>query len=113
AGGIIATEITMTTPNALAAIAAARESVGDRSLVGVGTVMDAATCRASLKAGAEFIVTPICCTELVEIAHGAGRPIMLGAFTPTEAQQAHEAGADFIKIFPAGMLGPDYIKDLK
>ena len=75
--------------------------------------MDAATCRAFLKAGAEFIVTPICCTELVEIAHGAGRPIMLGAYTPTEAQTAYEAGADFIKIFPAETLGAKYIKAIR
>jgi 2-dehydro-3-deoxyphosphogluconate aldolase/(4S)-4-hydroxy-2-oxoglutarate aldolase len=113
AGGIIATEITMTTPNALDAIREAREHVGHRSLVGVGTVVDAPTCRAAIEAGAEFIVTPICRLDLVPIAHAAGRPIMLGAYTPTEAQAAHEAGADFIKIFPAEALGPGYIKALR
>src|SRR6266446_4079032 len=113
AGGIVATEITMTTPNALTAIREAREKVGARSLVGVGTVVDAETCRAAIDAGAEFIVTPVCRTELVAIAHAAGRPIMLGAYTPTEAQNAHEAGADFIKIFPADTLGPNYIKALR
>src|SRR6266852_8097837 len=113
AGGIVATEITMTTPNALSAIREAREKVGARSLVGVGTVVDAQTCHAAIEAGAEFIVTPICRTELVAIAHAAGRPIMLGAYTSTEAQLAHEAGADFIKIFPADSLGPGYIKALR
>jgi 2-dehydro-3-deoxyphosphogluconate aldolase/(4S)-4-hydroxy-2-oxoglutarate aldolase len=113
AGGIVATEITMTTPNALSAIREAREKVGARSLVGVGTVVDAQTCHAAIEAGAEFIVTPICRTELVAIAHAAGRPIMLGAYTATEAQLAHEAGADFIKIFPADSLGPGYIKALR
>jgi len=112
AGGIIAIEITLTTPNALAAIREAREKVGERSLVGVGTVIDAGSCRAAIDAGAEFIVTPICKTDLVEIAHAAGRPIMLGAYTPTEAQLAHEAGADFVKIFPADSLGPGFVKAL-
>jgi len=112
AGGIIAIEITMTTSNALAAIREAREKVGDGSLVGVGTVIDAAGCRAAIDAGAEFIVTPICRTGLVEIAHAAARPIMLGAYTPTEAQLAFEAGADFVKIFPADTVGPGFIKAL-
>jgi 2-dehydro-3-deoxyphosphogluconate aldolase/(4S)-4-hydroxy-2-oxoglutarate aldolase len=113
AGGVKAIEITMTTPNALAAIREAREKLGDRALIGVGTVLDADTARAAIAAGAEFVVTPICRTELVAIAHAADRPIMLGAYTPTEAQLAHEAGADFVKIFPADTLGAGYIKSLR
>jgi 2-dehydro-3-deoxyphosphogluconate aldolase / (4S)-4-hydroxy-2-oxoglutarate aldolase len=113
AGGVIAIEITMTTPNALAAIRDARARLGDRALVGVGTVLDADTCRGAIDAGAEFIVTPICRTEFVALAHAADRPIMLGAYTPTEAQLAHEAGADFVKLFPADSLGPNYIKALR
>jgi 2-dehydro-3-deoxyphosphogluconate aldolase/(4S)-4-hydroxy-2-oxoglutarate aldolase len=113
AGGVRVIEITMTTPNALAAIREAREKLGERALIGVGTVLDADTARAAIAAGAEFVVTPICRTELVAIAHAAGCPIMLGAYTPTEAQLAHEAGADFIKIFPADTLGPGYIKSLR
>jgi len=113
AGGVKAIEITMTTPNALAAIREACDKIGERALIGVGTVLDADTCRAAMAAGAEFVVTPICRTELVAIAHASGRPIMLGAYTPTEAQLAHEAGADFIKIFPADSLGPGYIKALR
>jgi 2-dehydro-3-deoxyphosphogluconate aldolase/(4S)-4-hydroxy-2-oxoglutarate aldolase len=113
AGGVVATEITMTTPDALAAIRAAREKIGDRSLIGVGTVVDAASCGAAIEAGAEFVVSPICPVELVPIARAAGRAIMLGAYTPTEAQTAHEAGADFVKIFPADRLGPGYIKAIR
>jgi 2-dehydro-3-deoxyphosphogluconate aldolase/(4S)-4-hydroxy-2-oxoglutarate aldolase len=113
AGGVRVIEITMTTPNALAAIREAREKLGERALIGVGTVLDADICRAAIAAGAEFVVTPICRTELVAIAHAAGCPIMLGAYTPTEAQLAHEAGADFIKIFPADSLGVGYIKALR
>ncbi len=113
AGGILAIEVTMTTPNALAAIREARRQVGARGLVGVGTVLDAATCQAALDAGAEFVVSPILRPELVAVAHAADRPVMLGAYTPTEAQLAHEAGADFIKIFPSDSLGPAYIKALR
>ena len=113
AGGVKALEITMTTPDALAAIREARERAGDRAVVGVGTVLDADTCRAAIAAGAQFIVTPICRTELVAIAHAADCPIMLGAYTPTEAQLAHEAGADFVKLFPADSVGPSYVKALR
>jgi 2-dehydro-3-deoxyphosphogluconate aldolase/(4S)-4-hydroxy-2-oxoglutarate aldolase len=113
AGGVIAIEITMTTPNAIAAIRQAKAELPQAALIGVGTVLNEQTCKAAIDAGAEFVVTPICRTEFVDIAHNAGRPIMLGAYSPTEAQTAHEAGADFIKIFPADTLGPGYIKALR
>jgi len=113
AGGVIAVEITLTTPNAIPAIREAKQQLGERGLIGVGTVLEVETCRAAIEAGAEFVVSPILRPELVGIAHSAGRPIMLGAYTPTEAQLAHEAGADFIKIFPAEGLGPNYIKALR
>jgi len=113
AGGVIAIEITMTTPNAIAAIRDARQKIGDRALIGVGTVLDLETCRSAVSAGAQFVVTPVLRPEFVPIVHAADRPIMLGAYTPTEAQLAHEAGADFIKIFPADNLGPNYIKALR
>jgi 2-dehydro-3-deoxyphosphogluconate aldolase/(4S)-4-hydroxy-2-oxoglutarate aldolase len=113
AGGVRAIEITMTTPNALGAIREAREKLGERALVGVGTVLDEDTCRAAIAAGAEFVVSPIGRAALVPIAHAASCPIMLGAYTPTEAQLAHEAGADFVKLFPADTLGPSYIKALR
>jgi 2-dehydro-3-deoxyphosphogluconate aldolase/(4S)-4-hydroxy-2-oxoglutarate aldolase len=113
AGGVIAVEITMTTPNAIATIKEASSKLGDRALIGVGTVLDEATCQAAIDAGAQFIVSPICRRELVPIAQKAGKPIMLGSYTPTEAQLAHEAGSDFIKIFPADTLGPNYIKALR
>jgi 2-dehydro-3-deoxyphosphogluconate aldolase / (4S)-4-hydroxy-2-oxoglutarate aldolase len=113
AGGVNAIEITMTTPNALEAIKEARVKAGERALVGVGTVLNHDTGQAAIAAGAEFVVTPICRTELVAIAHTAGCPIMIGAYTPTEAQLAHEAGADFVKLFPADSLGPGYVKALR
>lgn len=113
AGGVIAIEITMTTPDALATIAEARQKLGDRALIGVGTVLDGDTCRAAIAAGAEFVASPICRLDLISITFAAHRPIMLGCYTPTEAQVAHEAGSDFIKIFPADTLGPNYVKALR
>src|SRR2546430_17716119 len=67
AGGVIAIEITMTTPDALSAIRDARQKLGDRALIGVGTVLDLQTCRDALDAGAQFVVTPICRPEFVSI----------------------------------------------
>src|SRR5213595_1059753 len=113
AGGVIAIEITMTTPNAIEAIREASQKISSRGVVGVGTVLDSESCRAAIQAGAEFVVSPILRPELVPICHAADRPVMLGAYTPTEAQLAHEAGADFIKIFPADSLGPNYIRALR
>jgi 2-dehydro-3-deoxyphosphogluconate aldolase/(4S)-4-hydroxy-2-oxoglutarate aldolase len=113
AGGVIAIEITLTTPNALEAISRVARQFGARAVVGVGTVLDPKSCQAALDAGAEFVVSPILRTELVAAAHGADKPVMLGAYTPTEAQLAHEAGADFVKIFPADGLGPAYIRAIR
>jgi len=113
AGGVIAIEITMTTPNAIAAIREASAKLGDRALIGVGTVLDVDTCKRAIEAGAQFVVTPIMRPAIAEAAHALNKPVMLGAYTPTEAQLAHEAGADFIKIFPAEGLGPNYIKSLR
>jgi 2-dehydro-3-deoxyphosphogluconate aldolase/(4S)-4-hydroxy-2-oxoglutarate aldolase len=113
AGGVIAIEITLTTPQAIEAIGRAKMQLGDRAVIGVGTVLEAQVAQAAIAAGAEFVVSPILRTELVEVAHRTQRPIMLGAYTPTEAQLAHEAGADFVKIFPADGLGPAYIKALR
>lgn len=113
AGGINAIEITLTTPDAFAAIREASRELGGQALVGVGTVLKPYDCQAALDAGAQFVVTPICRTELVALSHAAGKPVMLGAFTPTEVQAAHEAGADFVKLFPAELVGPAYVKALR
>ena len=113
AGGVIAHEITFTVPNALEAIREASRRFGAHALIGAGTVVDAEGCRAAIAAGAEFVVSPITKVEIAQAAHAADKPVMLGAYTPTEAQAAHEAGADFIKIFPADKLGPSYIKSIR
>ena len=112
AGGIRAVELTMTIPNALDAIREIDREMGNDILLGVGTVIDDDTCRAAIDAGAKYVISPVTKPSLVEAAHALDRPVMLGSYTPTEAQTAHEAGSDFIKIFPADTLGPGYIKAL-
>lgn len=113
AGGVTGVEITMSTPNAITAIREAKQALGDRAVIGVGTVLDAATCRQAIEAGAEFVVSPILRPEIAAAARELDRPVMLGAYTPTEAQLAYEAGSDFIKIFPSDGLGAGYIKALR
>ena len=100
AGGITALEITLTVPNAIELIAQTRQALPQDVLVGAGTVLNADGCRSAVRAGAEFVVTPVLRPGLISIAHDLDAPIMIGAYTPTEAWNAHEAGADFVKLFP-------------
>lgn len=112
-GGLAALEITLTVPDALRALREVSERFGSRVLLGAGTILNAQQCGDAIHAGAQYIISPITKLEIIEAAHARNKPVMLGAYTPTEAQTAHEAGADFIKIFPADKLGPGYIKNLR
>lgn len=109
-GGVIAIEITMTMPHALHAIETVARGMGDAVVVGVGSVRDAETTRRAVDAGAQFVVSPIFKTEIIQAAHQRGVPAMPGAFTPTEIQHATEAGADVVKVFPADILGMNFFK---
>jgi 2-dehydro-3-deoxyphosphogluconate aldolase / (4S)-4-hydroxy-2-oxoglutarate aldolase len=111
-GGVISVEVTMTTPNALQIITEVTARFGGKILMGVGTVLDPETCRAAILAGAEFVVTPVTKPEVIRLANRYGKPIISGAYTPTEALLGYESGADFIKLFPAEQLGPDYVQSL-
>ncbi len=111
-GGVTAMEVTMTTPNALEVIAAVTRRFGSEVLMGVGSVLDCETARAAILAGAEFVVTPVTKPEVIRLCNRYGKPIASGAFTPTEALLAHESGADFVKLFPADQVGPNYIKNI-
>ena len=113
AGGVTAIEVTMTTPNALEVIRNACAEFGDRILMGVGTVLSEETCVSAILAGAQFVVTPVTKLEIIRASHRYGRPVVSGAYTPTECLAAHEAGADFVKLFPAEGLGPSYIKSIR
>ncbi len=112
AGGVTAVEVTMTTPNALQIITEVTARSRGKILMGVGTVLDPETCRAAILAGAEYVVTPVTKPEVIRLANRYGKPIISGAFTPTEALVGYESGADFIKLFPAEQLGPGYVKSI-
>ena len=112
-GGVSAIEVTMTTPNAIEVIRATAKRFGDKVLLGVGTVLDSATALCALEAGAEYVATPIVRLDVVATCLQKEKPIFSGAYTPTEAFTAWEAGSDFIKIFPADGLGASYIKSLR
>ena len=108
-GGLDCVEITMTTPRALRAIEEASEELTG-VLMGAGTVLDATTARQAILAGAEFLVTPTVELDVIEMAHRYGVVVIAGAMTPTEILTAWEAGADMVKVFPANVLGPGYLK---
>jgi 2-dehydro-3-deoxyphosphogluconate aldolase/(4S)-4-hydroxy-2-oxoglutarate aldolase len=111
-GGVRAIEITMTVPDALEVIGAVSREIGGQIRLGAGTVLDAQTARAAMLAGAEYIVAPTLNPEMVRMCRRYDRPVMPGAFTPTEVLSAWEAGADVVKVFPADVGGPNYLKAL-
>jgi 2-dehydro-3-deoxyphosphogluconate aldolase / (4S)-4-hydroxy-2-oxoglutarate aldolase len=113
-GGIRAAEITMTVPGAVKALEKVADKFGDKLVLGAGTVLDPETARICMLAGAEFFVTPALKIATIEMAKRYSKVICPGALTPTEVLTAWEAGADIVKIFPAGNAGgAKYIKALK
>ncbi len=112
-GGVECLEITMTVPGAIDQIRQIHDDFGDRLVLGVGSVIDSETLKRAVDAGARYVVSPILKAELIATSHNLDVPIMPGAFTPTEIQEAHELGADVIKVFPAAFFGPKYIKAVK
>jgi len=113
-GGVHCIELTMTTPGALQALElATKKLAGADVLLGVGTVLDAETCRMAILSGAQFIVTPVVAPDVAQMARRYGKPVALGAFTPTEILHAWEAGSDVVKVFPSSVGGADYIKAIK
>jgi 2-dehydro-3-deoxyphosphogluconate aldolase / (4S)-4-hydroxy-2-oxoglutarate aldolase len=112
-GGIDLIEVTLTVPGALDVVTALKKDLGDRALVGVGTVLHAQTARSALAAGAEFVVTPGLSPDVIRLCNRYDRLVMPGAFTPTEILAAWEAGADIVKVFPSDSVGPAYLKAIK
>lgn len=113
AGGVGIIEFTMTTPNALGIIEESAREFGDEVLLGAGTVLDGETARAAILAGAEFIVAPTLDPEVIEICRRYSKVVIPGALTPTEILTAWESGADFVKVFPATLGGPSYLKAIR
>src|SRR5438105_12489580 len=112
-GGVTVVEITMTVPNALDVVRQVRQAMGDKLLLGAGTVLDPETARAVLLAGAEYIVAPTVNLEVIRLCQRYDKLVMPGAFTPTEIVSAWEAGADIVKVFPAEVVGPAFFKALR
>jgi 2-dehydro-3-deoxyphosphogluconate aldolase/(4S)-4-hydroxy-2-oxoglutarate aldolase len=113
AGGVNAIEVTMTTPGALRVIEEATAKYGEEVIFGVGSVLDPETARAAILAGAQFVVCPTLNLNTIEMCTRYSVPIVPGAYTPTEVLTAWEAGADMVKIFPASVGGPPYIKAVR
>jgi 2-dehydro-3-deoxyphosphogluconate aldolase/(4S)-4-hydroxy-2-oxoglutarate aldolase len=109
-GGVKAIEVTMTTPGALGVIAEAKERYGSDVIFGAGSVLDPETGRAAILAGADFVVSPTLNLELVALCNRYGIPTSPGCYSPTEVLTGWQAGADFIKLFPASFGGPSLIK---
>ncbi|WP_347548637.1 bifunctional 4-hydroxy-2-oxoglutarate aldolase/2-dehydro-3-deoxy-phosphogluconate aldolase [Pseudalkalibacillus hwajinpoensis] len=110
-GGIKAIEITAETPEVDMLIKEVRSNLNGL-VVGAGTVLDAETARAVIMAGAQFIVSPTVNRDTVKMAKRYGVPCIIGALTPTEMVTAYESGADMVKVFPANIMGADYIKNI-
>jgi 2-dehydro-3-deoxyphosphogluconate aldolase/(4S)-4-hydroxy-2-oxoglutarate aldolase len=114
AGGLRVLEVTMTVPGAVRVIEKLAKRYGRETLIGAGTVLDAATANDCIQAGAEFIVSPSLNEETIEFCGDKGIAILPGALTPTEVVRAWNAGADAVKVFPAGAVGgASYLKALK
>src|SRR5437868_278019 len=112
-GGVTVVEITMTVPNALDVVRAVRQALGDKLLLGAGTILDPETARAALFAGAEYLVAPTVNLDVIKLCQRYDKLVMPGAFTPTEILTSWEAGADIVKVFPAEVVGPAFFKAVR
>jgi 2-dehydro-3-deoxyphosphogluconate aldolase / (4S)-4-hydroxy-2-oxoglutarate aldolase len=112
-GGARALEVTMTVPRAIELIAEIAPTLPPGFLCGVGTVVDAATARRAIEAGAQFVVSPVFRPEVIAECHRQNVPSVPGCMTPTEILAAWDLGADIVKVFPATALGPGFVKDIR
>jgi 2-dehydro-3-deoxyphosphogluconate aldolase/(4S)-4-hydroxy-2-oxoglutarate aldolase len=112
-GGVSVVEITMTVPGALDVVRQVRQALGDRVLLGAGTILDPETARAALLAGAEYLVSPTVNLDVIRLCQRYDKLVMPGAFTPTEILSAWEAGADIVKVFPADVVGPAFFNAVR
>ena len=112
-GGVTVAEVTFTIPNAIDVIREVSRQLGDRVLLGAGTVLDTETARAAILAGADFVVSPTLNLDVIRLCRRYDKLVMPGAFTPTEILTAWEAGADVVKVFPADIVGPAFFKAVR
>lgn len=112
AGGVNVLEFTLTGQGALEAVSATRKALGAAVCVGVGTVLSPEQAEAAIDAGAEFLVTPALRRQVIATCVKRQTLVLCGGLTPTELLEAHEAGAELVKVFPAQLGGPKFIKDV-
>jgi len=112
-GGVTAAEITFTVPDADKVIREVKSALGNKIVLGAGTILDTETARTAILAGAEYLVTPCLNLDVIKLAKRYGKVIMPGAFTPTECLAAWEAGADVVKVFPAEVVGTPFFKAMR
>jgi 2-dehydro-3-deoxyphosphogluconate aldolase / (4S)-4-hydroxy-2-oxoglutarate aldolase len=112
-GGVRALEVTMTVPGAVDLIRQLSPTMPAGFILGAGTVLDAETASRVIDAGAQFVVSPVFRTSVIDRCHAANVPAMPGCFSPSEILDAWDAGADVVKVFPATALGPTYLKDIR
>lgn len=112
-GGVNIFEITLNSSKPFHTIERVTDELGDKALVGAGTVLDPESARSALAAGAQFILSPTVNLETIKLTKRYGAVSIPGAFTPTEILTAYEEGGDIIKVFPASTLGPSFVKDIK
>ena len=114
AGGVDVLEVTMTVPGAIDVIAKLAATFGTEVVIGAGTVLDPETANKCIQAGAQFIVSPALNEETISFCRRNDVAVFPGALTPTEVVRAWNAGADAVKVFPAGAVGgASYLKALK
>ncbi len=113
AGGVDCLEVTFTVPKAHKVLEQVADALGDKVLLGAGTVLDTETCRTAILAGAEFIVSPGTNLDVIAMCRRYSKLALPGALTPTEVITAWQAGADFVKVFPCDVLGPAHLKALR
>ncbi|HCS73817.1 MAG TPA: 2-dehydro-3-deoxyphosphogluconate aldolase [Clostridiales bacterium] len=112
-GGIRAIEITMNTTGALRMIEKVKDSFEDKMMIGAGTVLDSENAANAITAGADFILSPTLSLKVIETCNRYSKLAVPGVLTPTEILTAWEAGAQLVKVYPARVFGPKYIKDIK
>lgn len=109
-GGVRCIEFTLSSDGAVEALAKFAQRLPPEVTLGAGTVLDAEQAEAAVDAGATFLLSPTVSLSVVERGRRLGVAVIPGAFTPTEVLQAWRAGASAVKVFPASVGGPAYIK---
>lgn len=112
-GGINALEVTLDSEDALQTITKLQRTFKGQAIIGAGTVLDDMSARLAIQHGAAFIVSPILSQSVIQTTLRYGKVCVSGAYTPTEMFQAVEWGAHIVKLFPASVGGPDFIKNVR